>query len=696
VLPRGGRILPLSVSRQHAGLAEPDFVPGLPVLVRWNRKHVPNNLNPESKSLQARALSGSFLLLSASGLATAINFAYNIALARFLGPTGFGQATAVYTLLILLLTVTLSFQIVSAKAVAQQSSPEGKLEVHRSFHRSAWICGIVVALLLLLFQKAIADFLNLPSPILIVLLAIGAAFYVPLGSQRGYLQGAYGFPRLAMNIILEALVRLCGSLLLIKLGFGVPGVIAANAAAVAAAYFATGPRFAAALPTGLCLPDAFREVLQAVVFCGGQALINNCDIVLVKHFFPATAAGLYAAVSLVGRVIFFFCYSVVNSMFPLMAGARREERHNHKLLATSLLVVLGIGSTLALGLRLAPAGIWTSLFGAQFEIAGKHGLPYLLALYATATVIYSLSVVMITYEMSYKIANTSWVQLAFSGVVVAGICRYHSSLRQVIWVQLVVMSVLFVVVAVPFLVNVLKKANKLQVTAGSQSIRIIRRVSEAEVIAEFLKNDFNKPAFEEYQEVLHGLVTKPDLDDVCENAKRRALLFIRYLSLWSELPKGTEWFEVDVRAADLGQILVFPRARWRKLARGNFAVPAVVERIRMFDSVNVVDDAFLSKIAALRDWLRLDIDPGAVLLIGLSENEPVTILDGNHRLVAATLTSPLSLHRFRFLCGLSPRMTECCWYRTNIATLFRYGTNLLTQAVHDPEAELTRLLQRSR
>jgi len=91
----------------------------------------------------------------------------------------------------------------------------------------------------------------------------------------------------------------------------------------------------------------------------------------------------------------------------------------------------------------------------------------------------------------------------------------------------------------------------------------------------------------------------------------------------------------------------------------------------------------------------LDIDPGAVLLIGLSESESLTILDGNHRLVAATLTSPESLHKFRFLCGLSPRMTECCWYRTNVATLFRYGTNLITQAIHDPEAELARLLQRS-
>jgi hypothetical protein len=40
-------------------------------------------------------------------------------------------------------------------------------------------------------------------------------------------------------------------------------------------------------------------------------------------------------------------------------------------------------------------------------------------------------------------------------------------------------------------------------------------------------------------------------------------------------------------------------------------------------------------------------------------------------------------------------MTECCLYETNLSTLFWYGTNLLRHLVHDPEAELERLLQGS-
>src|ERR1019366_2514322 len=170
----------------------------------------------------------------------------------------------------------------------------------------------------------IADYLHLLAPSLAALLAIGAAFYVPLGSRRGYIQGTYKFRRLAANLVVEGAVRLAGSFLLILLGFGVEGVIAANGAAVAVAYLASAPTLAAPAPNPLSFSVALRETTQAMVFFSGQVLINNCDIVLVKHFFSSKEAGLYAAVALVGRVIFSFSSAVVNSMFPIVAGTREE------------------------------------------------------------------------------------------------------------------------------------------------------------------------------------------------------------------------------------------------------------------------------------------------------------------------------------------------------------------------------------
>ncbi len=132
------------------------------------------------------------------------------------------------------------------------------------------------------------------------------------------------------------------------------------------------------------------------------------------------------------------------------------------------------------------------------------------------------------------------------------------------------MVILLIVVAVPFIFNVVAGTEAMQGNFVSE-IRTIRRVSEHEVMAEFLKTDFHKPEFVKYQESLGGLVTAPNLTDVVENAVRRALLFVRHGALWRELPAGTQWFEVEIERAELERIRVFPRAQWRKLAaRGNF------------------------------------------------------------------------------------------------------------------------------
>ena len=514
-----------------------------------------------------------------------------------------------------------------------------------------------------------------------MLLAAGALFYIPLGSRRGYLQGTYGFRSLATNLVLEGLIRLGGSLFLIWLGLGVRGVIVANSAAVALAYFAILPRHAVKIPNPLRFSYALRETLQAVTFFSGQVIINNCDIVLVEHFFAAREAGLYAAVAMVGRVISAISSSVVNGMFPLVAGSREEERKDLTVIATSLFMVLGIGSVLAIILRFTPAVVWTAFLGSKFEVSGPYGLSYLLALYAITSVVYSLSAVIITFEMSYKIANTSWVQLVFSGVVIVGICRYHSSLREVILVQLILMAMLLVMVAFPFLMDSLTFPVKIAQSGTMQSVRLIREISEDEVIAEFLKSDFHNPAFQNYRKILalscSTLTLKTRMKTpyaviVCHSAFRS----VERASI------QMEWYEVKVREPEVAQIRVFPRAHWRKIASGNFSITRIVEGMQR--DRGAVDEHLMVKIAEIRERLVQNDSIGPVILIGVNESEPLTILDGNHRLVAAMFGSPNKVQGLRFLCGFSPRMDECCWYNTNFVTLFRYGRNVLRNVTCRP------------
>ncbi len=651
-----------------------------------------SHITQGTKSLQARIVSGSVVLLSGSGLTMFINLAYNIAVARYLGARGFGHATVIYTLLTLLSAITLAFQIVSAKVVAQQSTDERKTAVYRTFHRASWMCGVAVALGLAALQQPISAYLNLPTSNLVAIIAVGAGFYIPLGARRGYIQGTCGFRSLALNMILEQAVRLGGSLLLIWLGAGLHGVIVANSVAIAIAYYGIRVRHVGHETNPLSRSYAVRETTQAAVFFAGQMLINNSGIVLVNHFFIAETAGIYAAVAMVGRVIFSFSQAVVNSTFPLVAGGRDEERKDLRVIATSLLLVLGVGAAISLGLCVAPAALWSHLFGADFAIAGKYNVPYLLALYALATVIYSLGAVIITFEMSYKVANTSWVQLAFSGVLIAAICLFHHSLREVVMVQLVLMVVLVALVALPFLFNSISDPRQMVHGKSSRPIRLTRRVTEDEVIAEFLKSDFFRHEFKDYQKGLRDLVASPNLHAPEENAKRRAMLFIRHLSLWKEIPDDTLWYEAEVGEDDLENIRIFPRAQWRKVANGSFSAMDVAAGLHA--RRHLLDPSFVNKIGAIGEKLQEESpDFAAVILIGVCGSEPLTVLDGNHRLVAAMLASPGRVKKLRFLCGLSPRMTECCWYNSTLVTLFRYGRNVLTHALRNPEAELAQLLR---
>ena len=643
-----------------------------------------------SGALRARLLGGSMVMLISSAMVGGINLLYNILIARWLGAVQFGHAAAVYTLLMLLSSVTLAFQLVCSKFVAQSEALEAKAGVYVSLHRSSWKVGTILGVLLVLASSAVSSYLKLPTRTYIILLGVGTALYVPLGVRRGLLQGMYDFRRLAENFVVEVLVKLVGAILLLVLGWGVTGVIAAVTASLGVAYLMAYPQKDLRVATKPDLPASFWEGMQAAVFFVGQVIINNVDIVLVKHFFSAGEAGLYAAVALVGRVVYMLSWSVVSSMFPVSAGARSDERGGRMVLTTTFLLVLLITTLFLFGLWLAPNALWKFLLGAGFPpLGGRSPYTSLLLLYAAATGVYSLAVVLMTYEMSRKIVNVGWLQLGMSGAVVLGIYTFHKNLHQVIAVQLILMIALLVTVAAA-LFRSRSSLTEIQVIGNMTRIR---RVSKEEVIAEFLKNEFYEKQYDGYRDKLGHLVYQPNLTSDQENELRRALLDRRRGKLWRELPADTDWWQVELSPEDLGRIRVFPRSQWLRVAKGSFNLFEVVELLRG-RITSGKSGGFISKIRALSQHLPESVTPSSVLLIGIDQNGPLTIIEGNHRVAAAMLVSPdLALSRFRFFCGFSPRMTECCWYHTDISTLWRYGVNRLKYLRHDHDRMIERMLR---
>jgi hypothetical protein len=221
----------------------------------------------------------------------------------------------------------------------------------------------------------------------------------------------------------------------------------------------------------------------------------------------------------------------------------------------------------------------------------------------------------------------------------------------------------------------------------------MRRSTEAEVIAEFLKNEFYQEEFHADRDTFEGLVLEADLTNETENALRRALLFRRRGHMWRELPPDTQWWEVEFEPEDLRFVRVFPRAQWRRVAADSYLLRDIVHRIRTARFFGSRRD-FIARIQALSYRLRNEQDRSAVLLIGVDEQNPLTILEGNHRLTAALLAGPaVFTQRFRVLCGFSPNMSRSCWYETTLPNLWRYAQNRLRNLFYDRDADVRRVLR---
>jgi O-antigen/teichoic acid export membrane protein len=642
--------------------------------------------------LRTRMLRGSVILLASTGLVSVTNLLYNIAIARGLGPAGFGHATAIYTLLMLLSAVTLAYQLVCSKLVAKTQELSGKVAIYRDLLRRSWHIGLALGALIVIGSSAITQYLNLPAVRDIILLGCGTAIYVPLGVRRGMLQGIYDFPRLALNFISEALIKIGGALIFLHYGLGVTGVIAAVVLSIAVAYITAEPAVDLAAEDRTQLRASFREGMQAIVFFCGQVIISNMDILLVKHYFEPAIAGLYAAVALVGRVVYMFSWSVVSSMFPVSA-ATIQQRASRTVLKSALGLVTLMTTAFTLAVWVAPNSLWKAVLGRTFLEASHASFSSLVASYSAMTSVYSVAVVLLTYEMSRRIANATWIQLAFSGLLPAGIVLFHQSLQQVIMVQLLLMIGLLLAVSTPLTSDLFLAQEESIAELLPAGFSKRRRVSEAEVIAEFLRAEFYQSEFDPYREKFSDLVFDADLANERENAIRKTLLFRRRGKLWRELPADTGWWEIELQPADLPMIRAFPRKQWSKFAEGDFYLTRMIARIKAI--VESQDQSWFSeKMRSVVADLRDHRVPNSVLLIGVDERSPLTIIEGNHRMAAAMLVSPEAVsQQFRFYCGLSISMTKCCWYRTDVRSLAHYAGNIVRYMFQDRDFFVQRVLR---
>jgi len=158
--------------------------------------------------------------------------------------------------------------------------------------------------------------------------------------------------------------------------------------------------------------------------------------------------------------------------------------------------------------------------------------------------------------------------------------------------------------------------------------------------------------------------------------------------MWRELPADTRWCQVELNPDDLARIRFFP-APSGAAYQGNFYLKDVVERIRL--RLDADDDDFFRKLRHLSDSLPNNLVNPTVLLIGVDETGPLTILDGNHRMAAAMLSSiprhtPRPALHLRLLACHDSLLLVCHQRQHSL----RYLRNLIRHFTYDAESDIGR------
>lgn len=403
------------------------------------------------KGLSGSALlSGSVLMLISTTIVNAGNYLYNLILGRWLGPAAFSDLSLIVTLMLMVTFVTVTLQMTAAKFAAGYEARGDSAEIrglHRWLSTWAWGSGIVLALLLALGSPLWQRLFSTESPWPFVILALGIPVYFVQGIDRGVLQGQISFVRLAVTYQVEMWARLAFGLLLVAMGFSVIGATAGITLSFVATWLVSRRVTDSLGPDGTLSKSEQRNVMvfawPVIVANVSQILINNSDIILVKRFFEPELAGEYAALALIGRIVFFATWSVVVTLFPIVAQRHETGEPHRMLLWTGLGLVLGVSAVIVGATIVMPTWIVTVLFGEAYLAIAP-----LLWLYAIATMLYALANVVINYRLSAENRLGTYIAVVAGVAQVGGVALFHASQRQVVIVQIIIMGTLLAILLI--------------------------------------------------------------------------------------------------------------------------------------------------------------------------------------------------------------------------------------------------------
>jgi len=376
------------------------------------------------------------------------NYGINLILGRLLGPVDFAEAGVLATLTLILSFIAIGLQMTATHFVGKNPNDAGK--TNQSLYSWSLTLGLSLALIGILSHQFVSDFLQMESRAAIIVFMLGIPVYFTLSIKRGIYQGRQKFEAYTASFVHEFLGRLVGTTLFyfsfkaigletglaIALGFFVSFACGHLAVKVANLRFRPSFDFLKNVP----LRNFF---IVLIGYECAQIMINYADVLLVKHHFTAEESGQYIALSLVGKAVFFATWTVITIMVPKMIELKNDKQAQNALLRNSLAVVLGLGMAMTSITFVFQDLITNVLFGAEYA-----SIAPLLWKYAFATTLFSASSIFTYYYINLKQNFVVYISGLAGLLQIAILATYHSSLNQVVTIQIACMGALFLVLLI--------------------------------------------------------------------------------------------------------------------------------------------------------------------------------------------------------------------------------------------------------
>jgi O-antigen/teichoic acid export membrane protein len=388
-------------------------------------------------------------MIIASLIGGGCNYLYQLFMGRMLGPEDFGIFGSLFAISYMIYIFSQTIQTSGAKFISTYNC-EGNFNKISFFIKGLLIRMLVLGsflyLLFLLLSGYIAAFLKIDTITPIIILGSIFIFSSLLPVNLGLLQGLEKFGLLGLNTIINFASKLFIGVFLVSIGLGVNGALLAVVLGFVIALIFSLKIVNKYLikqngkNESVHFKDLYLYSIPTMIAMLCLSIPANIDVIIVKHFFKADAAGIYAAATVLGKIIIFATNGVTLVTFPIMSRLFEEKKDTRKLLHQSLLYAGIISGIAAFGYWFLPHLIVELLFGIEFI----KTVP-ILQWYGVAMLFFSLVIVLIRYNLAVKDSKYVVLLLTFTIAEVILWWFYNDSITNIVMILVYVNIILFVI-----------------------------------------------------------------------------------------------------------------------------------------------------------------------------------------------------------------------------------------------------------